>query len=243
MKRRSILIVIAAAGCLLMTVAFAGNSPDGVNPPHAVDTDGKSIPESSATQPDKPIIFSKDSKDPKYGELVPGAAFDHAKHHTDVKHTLDGATLTTCVECHHTEQRSSAKPYLKTFKRSAVLTAEQLTSSNEPVKSCRACHFQPATPKTAEYPPKSVRYPRDVARAIGVLESGELTNDNAYHGRCITCHTLASKRDATLKAPQACLECHVNKLITPTSSASPSSTAASTATNTPAATATTSPTP
>jgi len=64
----------------------------------------KAIPESSATQPDKPFILSKDSNDPKWGELKPEAAFDHSKHNTDVKHTLDGKTATACVYCHHTEQ-------------------------------------------------------------------------------------------------------------------------------------------
>src|SRR5262245_56166325 len=132
----------------LIAVLVAYNkaySFDGVKPAHAVDTDGKEIPESSATQPDKPIIFSKDipKDDPKYGELKPEAAFDHSKHNTDVQHTMDGKTLTACIECHHTEQPSSTnKPYLKTFDPNwkDALTAERLESSKTPVKSCRACH-------------------------------------------------------------------------------------------------------
>ena len=36
---------------------------DGTNPPHAVDTSGKAIPDSSAVQPDKPIILSKHAQD------------------------------------------------------------------------------------------------------------------------------------------------------------------------------------
>ena len=193
----------------LFTSARSERPLDGTNPPHAVDIDGKTIPESSATQPDKPIILAKDSKDPKWGEHKPEAAFDHAKHH-DLTHTLDGKTATACVECHHTEQPSapSNQPYLKRFERKAVLTAEQLESSKEPVKSCRNCHWQEATAATAEFPPKSIKYPKET----GKPPSGKLTNDNAYHTNCLGCHDVAMKRDPKLKAPQACGDCHVKKM-------------------------------
>lgn len=222
MKTRLLVSLVVTLTWLAVTVVYnAAPSPspsamlakseaplDGTNPPHAVDIAGKVIPESSATQPDKPIILSKDSNDPKWGELKPEAAFDHTKHH-DVTHNLDGKTTTTCVECHHTEQPSapSGKPYLKRFERKAVLTAEQLETSKEPVKSCRVCHFQEATAATAEFPPKSIKYPRE----MGIPPSGKLTNDNAYHIRCMSCHDTAMKRDPKLKAPQACADCHIKK--------------------------------
>jgi len=249
MKPRAFLIVIGILGCLMMTIAFAASLPDGVTPPHAKDTDGNAIPESSATQPAKPIILSLDIHDDKYGEMKnPDAAFDHSKHNTDVKHTLDGVTLTNCVYCHHTEQPSASggETYLKTFKRTAVLTAAQLDSSKEPVKSCRACHFQKSTPATDEYPPKSVSYPRDLARRLGMRESGDLTNDNAYHIRCISCHDAATKRDATLKAPTGCPDCHIKKSSASTASTTPSDSPTTTPTvsmtSTPTTTPTTTPT-
>jgi len=207
MKLRLLIILAVTLTCVGMTVVYNAASPlDGTNPPHAVDTSGKALPESSAIQPDKPIILSKDSNDPKWGELKPEAAFDHAKHNTDIKHTLDGKTLTACVYCHHTEQPSASggETYLKMFKRTAVLTAEQLETSKDPVKSCRNCHFQEATEETAEFPPKGVTYPKET----GKPPSGKLTNDNAYHTKCISCHDAAMTRDATLKAPQACSDCH-----------------------------------
>src|SRR6266568_1575377 len=151
MKLKLPVTLLLTLGCLVVAVAYTTASFDGTNPPHAVDTDGNAIPESSATQPAKPIILSLDIHDDKYGEMKnPDAAFDHSKHNTDVKHTLDGVTLTNCVYCHHTEQPSASggETYLKTFKRTAVLTAAQLDSSKEPVKSCRACHFQKSTPAT-----------------------------------------------------------------------------------------------
>lgn len=236
MKLKFLIAIVLTLGCLVAAVAYASAPFDGAKPPHAVDTDGKVIPDSSATQPDKPIILSKDivnntDPDNKYGELKPEAAFDHAKHNTDVKHTLDGATLTACTECHHTEQPSApaGKPYLKTFnpKRTEALTTAQLEASKEPVKDCRSCHFQKSTPATDEYPPKSVRYPRDVAKLVGMLESGDLTNDNAYHDRCVTCHVRATKRDATLKAPTGCADCHLKKGATTTPGASPATAVAS----------------
>src|SRR5918992_4057467 len=67
--------------------------PDGVDPPHAVDTSGKAIPNESTVQPDKPIILAKDSDDPKSGELKPEAAFDHIKHSTLPLYGYDGKTV------------------------------------------------------------------------------------------------------------------------------------------------------
>jgi hypothetical protein len=227
MKFRVLFVVILMSAMLAMSVAYTTASFDGTTPPHAVDCDGKAIPESSATQPDKPFILAKDignNKDPQnqYAELKPEAAFDHAKHNSVKAHTLDGKTLTACVYCHHTEQPSASggETYLKTFKRTAVLTAEQLETSKEPVKSCRACHFQSITPPTAGYPPKSVKYPRELWTKLG-RESGPLTNDTAYHIRCINCHDLAKQRDPKLKGPTGCPECHRKKSETPTGTMPP----------------------
>jgi cytochrome c553 len=219
MKTRLLVILVVTLTCLAVMVACnaaPSSSPsamlaaplDGTNPPHAVDIDGKTIPESGVTQPDKPIILAKDSHDPKWGEHKAEAAFDHTKHH-DLTHTLDGKTATACVECHHTEQPSAPtnQPYLKRFERKVMLTAEQLESSKEPVKSCRNCHWQEATAASAEFPPKSVKYPRET----GKPPSGKLTNDNAYHTNCLGCHDVAMKREPKLKAPQACGDCHVKK--------------------------------
>lgn len=208
MKTR-FLIVLTIALSFLVIIYSSVLSYDGTNPPHALDIAGKAIPQSSATQPDKPIILSKDSNDPKWGELKPDAAFDHSKHNTDVKHTLDGKTPTACVYCHHTEQPMpvAGQPYLKKSERNELLTAAQLETSKQPMNSCRKCHFQEETEETSEFPPKGVTYPKETGRP----PSGRLTNDNAYHIKCISCHEAAVKRDATLKAPQACGDCHVKK--------------------------------
>lgn len=217
MNRRVLIIAVVTLALLALAVSYdialsnASNRivADGTNPPHAVDTSGKAIPESSTTQPDKPIILSKDSEDPKWGEHKADAPFDHTKHTTDVKHSLNGTAVTACVECHHTEQPSppAGQEYLKRFDRKEPLTAKQLEDSKQPVKSCRACHFQAATEETNEFPPKGVTYPK----SLGRQPTGKLTNDVAYHINCNSCHDAAMKRDPSLKAPQACADCHVKK--------------------------------
>lgn len=199
------------AGMLLNTRSARGvsNYVDGESPPHAVYTDGSKVPSSSASQPAKPIIFSKDSTDPKWGECKPEAVFDHTKHNTDPKHAMDGKNFNACVYCHHTDQPSASggEPYFKKFERKAILTAAQLDSSKEPVKGCRNCHFQEATEETAEFPPKGVVYPK----ATGKPPSGKLTNDVAYHAKCISCHEISRQRDPSLKGPTGCGDCHVKK--------------------------------
>lgn len=184
---------------------------DTGNPPHAVDTSGKAIPDASATQPDKPIILAKDSENakPNSGELKPEAAFDHVKHSTKPEYSLDGKTVAACVDCHHTDQPSAPKgqEFLTKFERKEALTTKQLEASKEAVKSCRVCHLQASAEETDDYPPKSVTYPKEMNRP----PSGKLTNEIAYHLNCNTCHDAVKKRDPKLKAPQTCTDCHTTK--------------------------------
>ena len=52
MKLKFLITLVLTLSCLVVAVAYATAPFDGTKPPHAVDTDGKVIPESSATQPD-----------------------------------------------------------------------------------------------------------------------------------------------------------------------------------------------
>lgn len=228
MKLKLFVVLVVAVG--YMTVSFTSNAAsslcrtgswsicavliDGTNPPHAVDVTGKVIPESSATQPDKPIILAKDSLDDKRGEFKPEAAFDHTKHSTDVLHSIDGKTVTACIECHHTAQPSApaGQKYLKRFDRKEILTAEQLETSKVPVQSCRSCHFQKSSEETADFPPKSITYPK----SMGKEPSGKLFNNVAYHINCNSCHDAVMARESTvkdskIKAPADCIDCHTKK--------------------------------
>lgn len=186
--------------------------PDGVDPPHAVDIDGKAIPNASATQPTKPIILAKDSEG-KDGELKKEAAFDHVKHSTDAKYSANGKTVVACVECHHTDQPKApaGQDFLKKFERKEILTAAELEKSKEPVKSCRACHFQASAEATEEYPPPSIEYSKESGKKA---TKDTIINEEAYHLNCNTCHDQATKdktRATPAKAPQACADCHTQK--------------------------------
>jgi len=195
--------------CETLTPRLCSKVIDGVNPPHAIDITGKAIPASSTTQPDKPIILSNDSTDSTRGPLKREAAFDHIKHSTDAAYSLDGTTVMTCVECHHTDQPSAPKgqEYLKRFERKEVLTAKQLDESKQAVSSCRSCHFKESTAPTSEFPPGSVKYPKK----SGKRPTGTLINEVAYHINCNSCHDAVKLRNPKSRAPTDCFECHVRK--------------------------------
>lgn len=175
--------------------------------PHAVDIDGKVIPDESAVQPLKPIILAKDSE-AKDGELKKEAAFDHVKHSTDPLYSVDGKTVAGCADCHHTDQPTApaGQAYLKKFERKEMLTTAELEKSKQPVKSCRACHLQASEEPTDEYPPDSISYAKEAGKTA---TKDKITNEEAYHLNCNTCHEAARKRAP--KSPQACADCHVQK--------------------------------
>lgn len=211
------LTIVLAAFCGYLLVTFASSHAphgaallaalDGTNPPHAVDIDGKPIPNESIVQPTKPIILAKDSE-AKDGELKREAAFDHVKHSTDPKYSVDGKAVVGCADCHHTDQPKApaGQEYLKKFERKEVLTTAELEKSKQPVKSCRECHFQASAEETDEYPPDSITYAKEAGKTA---TKDKITNEEAYHLNCNTCHDAARKRAP--KSPQACADCHVQK--------------------------------
>src|SRR5437762_12479317 len=106
MKLRLLTILAVVFSGVGMTVVYqAAASLDGTNPPHAVDTAGKAIPESSVSQPDKAFIFSNHSNDPKWGEMKHDMTLDHSNHNTEAKQTRERQTPTACAYPHHTEKR------------------------------------------------------------------------------------------------------------------------------------------
>jgi hypothetical protein len=153
-----------------------------------------SIPLCSRVQP-KEIVLSKDSKDPKGKPVL----LTHEAHATK-NYSEDGRSVIGCTVCHHTDQPKTALTgVLKTSGRDVVLTATTLAA--KPVASCRACHERtgqtpalwPATP--------TVKYPDDDDQVT-------LTNDEAYHRNCNTCHEAVKKRNPATKAPTTCAACH-----------------------------------
>jgi cytochrome c553 len=185
---RKLLLVIAALGCLAFMLVV-------INPAFTASQD---IPKESKTQP-KEVVLGKDSQSDKYGEVP----FNHENHATK-PYSVDGKTVLTCVECHHTDQPASAlKAPLKTSERPVTLTAAVLQAADaKPVKTCRACHLQ-AGDDSAPMP--TVTYPDKPAPT-------KLTNEVAYHTNCNICHDRVLAARPALKGKVAgsndCLPCH-----------------------------------
>jgi hypothetical protein len=157
---------------------------------------------SSKVQP-KEVTLNKDAKQTGAGSK--SVHFTHEAHATKPYNT-DGKSIIGCAECHHTDQPKSAlKGVLKTSEREEVLTTASLEKADaKPVKTCRECHAQ-ADIKPASWPANpEVTYP-DESDPI------TLTNEEAYHRNCNTCHEAVKKRDAATKAPVTCVQCHNGK--------------------------------
>ena len=188
---RKLWFLIALLGCLAVVVACSSKFT-------ALQTASQEIPKESKTQP-KELVLSKDSQSDKYGEVP----FNHENHATKM-YSVDGKSVLSCVECHHTDQPATALVApLKTSERDVTLTAKLLeAAAAKPVKGCRACHLQ-AGDDSATIP--SVTY-------TGKTTPTKLTNEVAYHTNCNICHDKALAARPTLKGKVAgsndCLPCH-----------------------------------
>ena len=186
---RKLLLLIGLLGCLALVVV--GSRAGSTTTP-------QDVPKESKTQP-KDVVLGKDSQSDKYGEV----AFNHENHATKT-YSVDGKSVLSCVECHHTDQPATALVApLKTSERGVALTAKLLEAADaKPVKGCRACHLQ-AGDDSATIP--SVTY-------AGKTTPTKLTNEVAYHTNCNICHDKAITARPTLKgkAPGSndCLPCH-----------------------------------
>ena len=159
------------------------------------------IPKESKEQPKK-VKLDQDSLDDKWGEV----AFDHETHATR-NYNPDGASVTSCVFCHHTDQpKANLKAPLTTSEREVVLTADVLKdAAAKPVKACRSCHLQSG----------------DESKPLPVVTKDgkqvKMDNENAYHVNCFECHDAAIKAKPELAQkisgsdPKGCAKCHVAK--------------------------------
>lgn len=185
---RKLLVLIALLVCVAAIVV--GRNPMSMAP--------QDIPLESKVQP-KEVVLGKDSQSDKYGV----APFNHETHSIK-NYSIDGKSVITCVECHHTDQpAASLKAPLKTSEREAVLTTALLAAADaKPVKSCRACHLQ-AGDDSAPMP--AITYE-------GKPAPTKLTNEVAYHLNCNVCHDKAIAARPALKgkipASADCLICH-----------------------------------
>ena len=154
--------------------------------------------------------LSTDSKKDKAKSLP--LTFSHVNHSTK-NYSIDGTQKIACIECHHTDQPASeaAKhPPLKTADpadRTSTLTAETIKDpKTPPVRGCRDCHAQEGEkPKFGAAIPE-VTYEGDTDPTV-------LTNEEAYHRNCNSCHDQATEKRKLTTAPTTneCLKCHSGK--------------------------------
>jgi cytochrome c553 len=144
------------------------------------------------------------------GEKVPigKITFNHATH-ASKNMNPDGTTPITCVTCHHVEQPAgdiANDPVLKTVypaDRTVKLTAETYKDPATPqVTKCLDCHAQKGT--TPKLLPEIPSIKDDKGQAIS------MTNQNAMHRNCASCHDQVVKAKPEIKAPKtmACVQCH-----------------------------------
>ncbi|HEX8069769.1 MAG TPA: cytochrome c3 family protein [Pyrinomonadaceae bacterium] len=180
------LVSVALLGCAAIYVGSPSTAPAAA-----------SLLVKSKVEP-KEVILSKDSKDPKGKPVL----LTHEAHAT-LKYSRDQKSVVSCAECHHTDQPKAALTgVLKTSEREVLLTSANLKEANAaPVKTCRECHAK-ADQKPAEWPTiPTVKYPDEDDEVT-------LTNDEAYHRNCNTCHDDVKKNNPATKAPTTCAGCH-----------------------------------
>ncbi len=187
--------VISIATVSLITFALVGNRS------HSVASLTQQILKESKEQPKK-VTLDADSLDDKWGAV----AFDHETHSLK-NYNPEGKSVTSCVECHHTDQpKENLKAPLVTSERNVVMTAALLKdAAAAPVKTCRACHLQAG----------------DDSKPLPVItrdgKQVKMDNENAYHINCFGCHDAAIKAKPELATkisgsdPKGCVKCHVAK--------------------------------
>ncbi|MDT7603426.1 MAG: hypothetical protein QOF61_1423 [Acidobacteriota bacterium] len=185
-------LLVCAAAISFVSVSFFA-TPRTSLASGALVFDGKAQP--------KDVVLNKSPKttDPKGKPSVP---FSHENHATK-NYSADLKSVMGCAECHHTDQpKASLKGGLKTTERDEVLTAALLEKPDaKPVKSCASCHAQEGV-KPASLAANPEFTPPDESDAI------TLTNEEAYHRNCITCHEAVKKTKAATTAPTTCAQCH-----------------------------------
>jgi cytochrome c553 len=185
-----VLIILVGFICSIVLVSSAGNVARDVS------AQEKKIPEV--------IVLAKEAK---LGQVT----FNHAKHALE-KRSPDGNSVLACVDCHHTAQPAAEAvkhPPHKTAwpaDRSTSLTAELLEKDPATVvNACTDCHARTdAKPKLLPEIP-SVKFE-------GAADVTVMTNQQAFHHACGTCHDEVVKaRPALDPAPptsKKCTACH-----------------------------------
>lgn len=154
-------------------------------------------------KPPEIIILGKEAK---LGQIT----FHHLDHITKNR-GVDGTTQVACVQCHHTAQPLAEALKLKDPPHKTVWPADRTTTLTlelcekdpkaPPVDGCRSCHARADT--------KPTLIP-EIPQIKGETEPIILTNQQAFHRNCGSCHdaVLKVRPDATAPGSKKCMVCH-----------------------------------
>ena len=182
--------IFAAVISLILLVSSSSRTPFNVS---AQD----------AQKPPEIIVLGKEAK---LGQIT----FRHLDHITKNR-SVDGKSNIACVQCHHTAQPLAealklTDPPHKTVwpaDRTTTLTAELLEKDPKApkVNSCRECHARAET--------KPTLIP-EIPQIKGETEPITLTNQQAFHRNCGSCHdaVLKARPEATAPGSKKCMVCH-----------------------------------
>ncbi|MGH9873872.1 MAG: cytochrome c3 family protein [Pyrinomonadaceae bacterium] len=185
-----VFIILAA---LIVAIILVSGTPTITSNVSAQD--GKKSPEI--------IVLGKEAK---LGQIT----FHHLDHVTKNR-SVDGKSNIACVQCHHTAQPLAealklTDPPHKTVwpaDRTTTLTADlfEKDATAPPVNSCRECHARTET--------KPTLLP-EIPQMKGETEPIILTNQQALHRNCNSCHdaVLKARPDATAPGSKKCMVCH-----------------------------------
>lgn len=197
------LFIFAAAAACYLCLAFGCNGS-------TLKSGGASLTAQGTKTPKDVYKLSTDSKRDKAKSLA--VTFSHVNHATK-NYSIDGTKPIGCTECHHTEQAASEAAKHPLFKtaypadRTVTLTAETAKDAKTPdVVACRACHAQEGqTPKIGGDIPQ--------VTPEGETDPVILTNEEAYHRNCNSCHDQAVEARKSIKAPTTndCKSCHTGQ--------------------------------
>ena len=187
--------VLISVLVLFVAVMFGFVIFGPTNPANAQAADEKKMPE---------IIML--GKDAKLGQV----AFSHVKHNGGAYSIVPGQKI-DCVSCHHTAQPASelAKhPPLRTaFPADRTTTLTQEVFDKDPKTAvqatCRDCHA-----REGMKPNKIDAIPQIKHESSPAIIT--MTNMNAFHRACTSCHAEARKTNPAAKGPiqVQCVMCH-----------------------------------
>ncbi|HEX8559260.1 MAG TPA: cytochrome c3 family protein [Pyrinomonadaceae bacterium] len=196
-------LLIASAALACLVCAAGCNSSALKSGPASLTAQGGQAPKDE-------YKLSTDSRKDKAKSLP--VTFSHVNHATK-NYSVDGTKPIGCVECHHTDQpaaEAAKHPPLKSAHpadRAVALTAETVKDAKTPkVETCRSCHAQEGAKPALLAAIPEVTYDGDTDPTV-------LTNEEAFHRNCNSCHdeAVAKRKLTTAPTTNECVKCHTGK--------------------------------